>query len=306
MPNLRDIKRRIGSVKNTQKITQAMRLVSAAKVKKAETLVKAGRPYSHEILRAFQKLLSTGFEINAPNLAFERAIDNYPKLLKKRAVKTVGLLVITSNRGLAGAFNANVVRKALQRGKELKNQGIESKLFIVGTKGINALRRENVDIADSYPKLSPMPTVAVANVIAEDLADFYVREEIDSVEIITTAFKSLLSYEVQNWQILPVEIPKELKMAEQGVHQPEMIFEPNSEEILKKIVPLYISNRVYQAQAESYASELSARMNAMANATKNAEEMIQHLTLLYNKARQSSITQELLEVVSGANALSKE
>jgi F-type H+-transporting ATPase subunit gamma len=305
MPNLRDIKRRIGSVKNTQKITQAMQLVSAAKVKKAETLVKAGRPYSHEILRAFQKLLSTGFELNSPNLVFEKSIDNYPKLLKTRPIKTVGLLVVTSNRGLAGAFNANTVKKAVLRVKELNNQGIEAKLFIVGTKGINALRREELDIADSYPKLSPIPTVGSANVIAEDMADFYVREEIDSVEIITTAFKSLISYEVQNWRVLPVDIPQEIKMAEEGIHHPEMIFEPNCEEILKKIVPLYISNRVYQALAESYASELSARMNAMANATKNAGEMIQYLTLLYNKARQSSITQELLEVVSGANALSK-
>lgn len=299
MPSLRDIKRRIKSVKNTQKITQAMRMVAAAKVKRAENRVKASRPFSAELSIAFQRLLATRPEIKEGKVKSSKAIDNYPALLKQRETRTVGLLVITSDKGLAGAYNANVVRKTILKIKELKAQGIGTKVFIVGQKGLNALKRANVSIAEIYTKMPAIPTAGQAGVIAEDIAEYFVREDIDKIEIITTHFKSMLSFEVQQWNILPVSIEKNLEEKPQA----EMLFEPDAETILQEIVPLYFSNRVYQALIEASASELAARMSAMAAATSNAGDMIQHLTLAYNKARQASITQELLEVVSGADAL---
>ena len=302
MPSLKEIKTRIKSVQNTQKITQAMRMVAAAKVKKVENLVKASRPFSKALVQAFERLLASNPPISG-NFTTDKAVDNYPALLQHRALRTVGLLVITSDRGLAGAYNANVVRKAQARIHELKRDGINAKVFIVGLKGLNALKRAHVDIAESYTKMPAIPTVGEANIIAEDLAEYYVREDIDRIEIITTHFKSMLSFDVQEWQVLPVVIEPEIENEEAKIHHAEMLFEPSPEAILQKIVPLYLSNRIYQALAEASASELAARMSAMSAATNNARDMIQYLTIVYNKARQASITQELLEVVSGANAL---
>lgn len=304
MPSLRDIRRRIKSVQNTQKITQAMRMVAAAKVKRAETKVKASRPFSNELARSFERLLASNPSVKNITIKTERAIDNYPALLKQRELKTVGLLVVTSDRGLAGAYNANVVRKAIARIRELKKNDIKVKLFIVGSKGFAALRKEDVEIAETYLRMPAVPTSGAANVIAEDIAEFYVREEIDRIEIITTHFKSMLSFDVQLWEVLPVAIEPEIKKEEEATHHAEMLFEPNSELILQKIVPLYLSNRVYQAMIEASASELAARMSAMSAATSNANDMIQYLTIVYNKARQATITQEILEVISGAKALS--
>jgi len=304
MPSLRDIRRRIKSVQNTQKITQAMRMVAAAKVKRAETKVKASRPFSNELTRSFERLLASKPNIDNIKIKTERAIDNYPALLKQHDLKTVGILVVTSDKGLAGAYNANVVRRAIARIRELKRSNKNVKLFIVGSKGLAALRKENVDIAEHYVKMPAVPTTGGANVIAEDIAEFYVREEIDRIEIITTHFKSMLSFDVQLWEVLPVAIEPEIKREEEITHHAEMLFEPNSEVILQNIVPLYLSNRVYQAMIEAYASELAARMSAMTAATTNANDMIRYLTVVYNKARQASITQEILEVISGAKAQS--
>ncbi|MFH0702362.1 MAG: ATP synthase F1 subunit gamma [bacterium] len=303
MPNLKDIKRRIKSVKNTQKITQAMRMVAVAKVKKAENKVKASRPFSNELLKAFQRLLAAKPEINNINIQTGKAIDNYPALLKYREPKTVGLLVITSDRGLAGAYNANLVKKTLSRMHELEKDGISAKVFVVGLKGLNALKRAKIDIAETYIRMPVVPTSGQANVIVEDIAEYFVREEIDKIEIITTRFNSMVSFEAQLWQVLPVKSLSEEKKKEKNQPSAEMIFEPRPEVILQKIVSLYLSNRVYQALIEASASELAARSASMAAATKNAGDMIQHLTLVYNKARQASITQEILEIVGGANAL---
>lgn len=301
MANSRDIKRRIKSVQNTQKITQAMRMVAVAKVKKAEAKVKATRPFSQEIVRMFGNLLAANPDVSPLAIKPESPLDDYPELLRQREQKAVGLLVVTSDRGLAGAYNANVVRKAISRLRELYKQGLKVKLFIVGLKGVNALKRANLDIANTYIRMPALPTAGEAHVIAEDLAASYIKGDIDRIEVITTSFKSMITFEVQQWQVLPIVLTGDEKN-EEGP-RPEMMFEPNPEAVLQKIVPLYIANRIYQALVEASASELSARMNAMAAATKNAADMIQHLTLVYNKARQASITQEILEVVSGAQAL---
>lgn len=304
MSNLKDIKQRIKSIQNTKKITQAMKMVAAAKVKKAENAVKSARPYSQSIRDAFAKVLKSSPSFDASSMKFAHSIENYPELMKHREINTVGILLITSDKGLAGAYNANLVRRTTQRIKELKSEGKDVKLFIVGQKGLVALKRvvekENVEILGTYTKLPPLITVSNANVIAEDIAHSYVEAQIDKIEIITTRFKSMLSFVVENWDILPV-----LAVEGENKHElePEMMFEPSSEEVLKKIVPMYVSNSVYQALLEASASELASRMAAMSNASTNADDMIRSLTVDYNKARQAAITQEISEVVSGADAL---
>ena len=302
MPNLKDTKRRIKSVENTQKITRAMQMVAAAKVKKAEAMLKESTPYSIELLNIMKKLMATNPYIEQSNQKYEKAIDNYSRLLQGRELKTTGILVITSDKGLAGAYNANVVRRAITRAKELEASSIGVKLFILGNKGYQALKRSmGSKIVNHYTKFPAVPTPGASAVIAEDIAESYVNGEIDKVEIITTYFKSSLSYEVQIWQLLPMILSDEKEKEEEI--QPEMLFEPNPESVLQKVVPLYISNRIFHAVIESATSELAARMQAMSAATNNARDMIKSLTNKYNKERQASITQELLEVVNGAEAL---
>lgn len=307
MASSRDIKSRIKSVKNTQKITQAMKMVAAAKVKKAETTVKASRPFSSNLITVFKQLLATKPEItNVSGIKCSKAIENYPELLKQREIKTVALLVITSDKGLAGSYNATVVKRAVNEIKELKANGCSAKLFIVGNKGMASLSREfkntDVEIIQRYSKLPAVPTIGSANVIADDIAEAYIEGKIDKIEIITTKFKSMISYKVEKIDLLPVVPPEN---EQNNKISSEMLFEPSPEVILQKIVPLYIANTIYSSLLEAAASELASRMNAMSNATKNAQEMIQNLTLSYNKIRQASITQEILEVVGGANALGK-
>lgn len=305
MANLKDIKTRIQSVENTKKITRAMKMVAAAKVKKAENSVKAARPFSQELIKAFRKLLSavSGYTENGLNIKV--AIENYPELLKKREIKTAGILVITSNKGLAGAYNANIIRNVIKQVIENKEQGIASKLFIVGQKGIASLKRKvddlGCEIVKTYVGVANEISAAGAEDIAIDLAENYVSGNIDSIEIFTTKFKNMISYSAEHWELLPIKV-EETDEDATGI-DPIMIFEPNESAILQKVVPIYVTNTIYQALLEAQASELASRMTAMSAASNNAEEMIRTLTIDYNKARQWVITQEILEVVSGADAL---
>ena len=305
MPNLKDIKLRIQSVENTKKITRAMKMVAAAKVKKAENNVKASRPFSEELIKAFKKLLAAIDDYSAEGISIKTAIENYPELLKKREVKTAGILVITSNKGLAGAYNANIVRNVMTQIKEYQEQGISSKLFIVGQKGISSLKRKagdlGIEILQTYTKVANEISAAGAEEIAQDLAESFISGQIDAIEIFTTKFKNMMSYSAEKWDLLPIVIGSE--EGEDVGLDPVMIFEPSEQSILQKIVPLYITNTIYQSLLEAQASELASRMTAMSAASNNAEDMIRTLTIDYNKARQWAITQEILEVVSGADAL---
>lgn len=304
MPNLKDIKTRINSVKNTQKITRAMKMVAAAKVKKAEYTVKASRPFSSELLIMFKRMLATIGEKSAfqdSGEKYENAINNYPALLTRRDVKTEGIIVITSNKGLAGAYNANIVRAVLKRIEENSEKGIETKLYVVGQKGVSALQHQKgTNIVKKYIAVMDNPNSSGANIIAEDIAKDYVNGEIDKIEVITTRFNNMMSYSVQHWELLPVEIEYN---EEEHKLDALMEFVPNPKAILKEIVPMYITNEIFQAILEAYASELASRMTAMSAASNNAEEMINELTVAYNKARQSAITNEIIEIVSGAAAL---
>lgn len=307
MANLKDIKNRIQSVKSTQKITRAMKMVAAAKVKKAENTVKMSRPFTAELNTMFKKLLNSVGSYSVSTLKIKSAIDNYPALLQVRETKTAGLLVITSNKGLAGAYNANIIRKTIKTVEEYNSKGIKTILFIVGQKGVSTLKRKcaklNCEVAKTYLAVANNPSVEAANVIVEDMAEYFVDGRIDRIEIITTRFKNMMSYFIENWEVLPLKgVNDDYERLHDNIIEPLMEFTPDMHHLLQKVVPMYIANIIYQALLEAQASELASRMTAMSAATTNAEKMLHDLSVEFNKTRQFAITQEIIEVVSGANA----
>lgn len=284
-----------------------MKMVAAARVKKAENTVKASRPFTAELNTMFKKLLNSVGTYSASTLKIKSAVDNYPALLQPRPLKTAGLLVLTSNKGLAGAYNANIVRRTIKKIEEYQAQGIRTILFIVGQKGISALKRKvlnyDCEIANTYLNIANNPSGEGAKLVVEDMAEYYVNNKIDKIEIITTRFKNMMSYFVEEWEVLPLKAPEaDYERLHDNILEPLMEFVPDMHNILQKIVPMYVTNIVYQALLEAQASELASRMTAMSAATTNAEKMIKTLSVEYNKSRQFAITQEIIEVVSGANA----
>lgn len=306
MANLKKIRTRINSIKSTQKITRAMKMVASAKVKKFENKVKASRPFTFELEKMFYRLLHSVSEIETKETDFKEPLNNYPVLLKEREIKNVGLLVLTSNKGLSGAFNANVVRYTLKTIEEYKGKGIGCELFIVGQKGYNALKRladeQGFKITQTYLSFSEVPTSSQARLAASDMARSFVNGDIDSMEIITTRFRNMMSYSVEKWDILPLD---EIDFDYTKEEFSDMEIEPSLSSVLAELVPLFISSIIFQAMLESIASELASRMTAMSAACNNADEMIQKLTVDYNKVRQAMITQELTEIVGGSISINK-
>ncbi|MCR5261336.1 MAG: ATP synthase F1 subunit gamma [Candidatus Gastranaerophilales bacterium] len=302
--NQKSIKDRIASINSTRKITRAMKMVAAAKVKKCENAVKASRPFTKEMNEMLYKLLDA-VDIQADEEKKpEKPSQNWRVLLEKRTTKNVGLLVISSDKGLAGAYNANVVRYAVKEINKYAALGIGAKVFVVGQKGLNVLKREqrniNFEIVKTYPAFIEGGSAALGTVIGEDMSTSFVNGEIDEMKIITTRFRNMMSYSVEEWEILPMtQKPQDVESLSK-----EMDFEPSLPVMLHYLVPFYIANIIYQALLEATASELASRMTAMSAACNNADEMIRTLTVDYNKARQCAITQEITEVVSGADALS--
>ncbi len=314
MANLKAIRDRIQSVKNTKKITEAMRLVAAAKVRRAQEQVTATRPFADTLAQVLYGLKN--------RLQFEEA--DLP-LLKQREVRRVGLLVITGDRGLCGGYNTNAIRRAEQRARELQAEGIDYRFIIVGRKATQYFERRGAPIDQSYTGLEQIPSAAEASKIADQLLSLFLSETVDRVELIYTRFVSLISSQPVVQTLLPL-IPQGLEVEDDEIFRlitregklqverekvstpvsrfpQEMIFEQDPVQILDALLPLYLNNQLLRALQESAASELAARMTAMNNASENASELIGTLTLSYNKARQAAITQELLEVVAGANAL---
>jgi F-type H+-transporting ATPase subunit gamma len=315
MANLKAIRDRIQSVKNTKKITEAMRLVAAAKVRRAQEQVIATRPFADRLAQVLYGLQT--------RLQFEDV--NLP-LLKKRDVQTVGLLVVSGDRGLCGGYNGNVIRRAENRTKELKAEGLDYKLVLVGRKATQYFQRREQPISSTFTGLEQVPTAQEASQIADELLSLFLSEEVDRVELIYTKFVSTISSRPVVQTLLPLD-PQGLEASDdeifrlttrEGTFQVErqrvdapasrplakdMIFEQDPVQILDALLPLYLNNQLLRALQESAASELAARMTAMSNASENASELIKTLTLSYNKERQAAITQEILEVVGGANAL---
>lgn len=295
MANLKAIRRRIKSVQATQKITRAMRLVAAAKVRRAQARTLAARPFTTGVVRMLREVVR---DTDAIDLA------EMPLLQQRKEVKKVAIIVVTSDRGLCGSYNTTILRFSLERMRKLKAEGVEVSWIIIGLKGAAFMRHVPGEKHKYFTNLAAVPTGAEAKLIAEIASDLYTKGTVDRVELIYTRFLSLLRSEIHHMQYLPVELPPAAIDETPGVPDPLLLFEPSVEEVLQKeLLPKYIENVVYQALLDASASELAARMTAMSNAATNAGELIQSLTLVYNKARQASITQELLEVVGGAEAL---
>jgi F-type H+-transporting ATPase subunit gamma len=315
MANLKAIRDRIQSVKNTKKITEAMRLVAAARVRRAQEQVLSTRPFADRLAQVLYGLQT--------RLRFEDA--DLP-LLKKRQVKSVGLLVISGDRGLCGGYNSSIIKRAENRAKELKAEGVNYQFVLVGRKATQYFQRREYPIDATYTGLEQIPTAQEATNIADQLLSLFLSEEVDRIELVYTKFVSLVSSRPVVQTLLPLdtqgleaaddeifrlttrggqfEVTREKVATPTRVFPRDMIFEQDPVQILDSLLPLYLSNQLLRALQESAASELAARMTAMSNATENAAELIGTLTLGYNKARQAAITQEILEVVGGAEALS--
>ncbi|TAF56157.1 MAG: F0F1 ATP synthase subunit gamma [Oscillatoriales cyanobacterium] len=303
MANLKTIRDRIKSVKNTKKITEAMRLVATAT-----------RPFADRLAEVLYGL--------AERLKFES--QDLP-LLKKREVRTVGLLVVSGDRGLCGGYNGNIIRYAENRAKEIKAEGLNYKFVLVGRKSTQYFQRREQPIDATYTNLEQIPTAPEAAQIADELLSLFLSGTVDRVELVYTKFVSLISSRPVIQTLLPLdpqgfETPDDeifrlttkggqFQVSREKVSKPtkslprDMIFEQDPAQILEALLPLYLNNQLLRALQESAASELAARMTAMNNASENASDLIGSLTLTYNKARQAAITQEILEVCGGAEAL---
>ena len=290
MASLRDIRRRISSVQNTRKITKAMEMVAAAKLRRNQARIEALRPYAGDTIEMMVDLAT-----------YSEETRQYA-LLQERDVHTVAVVAMTGDRGLAGAFNANVVRKAMAIERDLREQGVETRVLAVGRKGIGTLKFRGCRLEKSWQGLSDKPEYSDAKAIAAELIEMYVSGQVDRVRLVYNHFTSPIEQTLMDDVILPV--PKEA-VTDGGDDRPPVsyIYEPAPEDILEGLLPAYVEIAVYRALLESSASEQGARMSAMRNASEAAEEMIDSLTLALDRARQAAITQEILEVVAGAEAL---
>ena len=284
---LRTLRRRIRSVQSTQKITRAMELIAASRITRARAQVEATRPYAQMITRVMR------------DLAAEHSVADHP-LLAQREPSSVGVLVITSDRGLAGAYNANVLRRADRLAEAEQQAGRQVRRYAIGRKAETYYRYRGEPLAAGWTGMSDQPGYLDAQRAAERLMDDFTAERIDRVWLCFTSFRSALSQVTQTVRLLPVEAEQ---MAGGREFPPQYLFEPEPGEILARLVPRYVEHRLYAGLLESAASEHASRQRAMKAATDNAGEMIENLTREANRARQAAITTEISEIVGGAEAL---
>jgi F-type H+-transporting ATPase subunit gamma len=291
---VQDLKRRIRSVGNTRKITKAMELVASARLRRAQARSEAVRPYADRMLELMGVTARAAGSVRLPLLE------------RRETVSRVALLPITADRGLAGAFNAQVLRRALALDRELTAEGVEVKWLVAGRRGRSSLTFRGYELTQAWQGFSERPEYADAQAIARRAAELYANEEVDRVVVIYNHFQSALVQLVTVQDLLP--IPEKVVQggeddAEQAALRGDFIYEPEPEQILERLLPVYVETELYRALLESAASEQGARTTAMRNASSNAGELISSLTLAMNRARQAEITQEILEVVAGADAL---
>jgi F-type H+-transporting ATPase subunit gamma len=294
----RDVKNRIGSVKNIQKITRAMEMVAAARLRRAEQRIEALRPYAGAIRRMTRQAAD----------AAGAEVSGLPILKQHEAESTVALLLVTGDRGLAGAFNSQIIRSGLRAGREHEGEGRAVLYSAVGRRGVSTLNFRGKEPAGRYVGFTDRPSYADAREIAEDLIAAYVDGKADRVEIFYNGYISPLTQEVRRETLLPLQQATILEGGEHedagdGATHALVEYEPDPDEILARLIPDYVEISVYRALLESTASEHGARMTAMRNASENAGELIEDLTLEMNRARQAEITQEIMEVVAGAESL---
>jgi F-type H+-transporting ATPase subunit gamma len=298
MASLKDIRGRIGSVQNVRKITRAMEMISAARLRRAEQRIEALRPYADAIRRMTAR--ASHAADNIPNL---------PILQDRENVETVGILLITGDRGLAGPFNSQIVRAGNRRAAELRRDGKNVLWYAVGRRGVSSLEFRQLELGDSWTGFTDRPAFADARRIGDGMAAAYVDGKVDRVEIIYNGYISPVNQEVREETLLPLQqadvIGGEDEEPPEEEHESRAlwIYEPDPEEILARLVPDYVEISIYRALLESTASEHGARMSAMRNASDNAGELIDDLTLAANRQRQAEITQEIMEVVAGAEGL---
>jgi F-type H+-transporting ATPase subunit gamma len=268
-----------------------MKLVAAAKVRRAQMRVVAARPFTQAVVRVLREVVGEVSPIDVQEL----------HLLTRRDVKKVAIVVLSSDRGLCGSYNTTVFREVMARIAKLQSEGKEVGLILVGLKAVSFFKSIKIEKLKTFTLLPAIPTVEEAKLIANYACELYTEKKVDSIEIIGTDFISMLRSEVVTTKYLPIDLPP----AETKTQlQPIRLFEPNIIDVMEReLLPKYVQNVVYQGLLEASAAELAARMNAMTNASNNARDLIAGLTLVYNKARQSAITQELLEIVGGAEAL---
>ena len=315
MANLKEIRDRIVSVKNTRKITEAMRLVAAAKVRRAQDQVLKSRPFADKLARVLQNIQT--------RMQFETSDS---PLLSKRKVEKISLVCITADRGLCGGYNNNIIKKVEIRYAELINQGYKPQLILVGKKAIGYFqnRKDKYTIKGTFKELEQVPTASDAEGITNDVLAEFISESSDRVEIIYTKFITLVSCSPVVQTLLPLDPQgiaekndeifrlttknSQLRVEKSNIQASDkselpsdIVFEQSPDQLLDSLLPLYLQNQVLRALQESAASELACRMTAMNNASDNAKELASTLNLTYNKARQAAITQEILEVVGGAS-----
>ena len=302
MASLKAIRKRIVSVKNTRKITRAMKLVAAAKLKRAQDAMIAARPYTAAISKVVSELADAAKDARSDDPVIDKQLQIVRKLFEPHPdPKTAGIVVITSDRGLAGAFSSNVI-KAVERAAANELQGAtEVTLRIIGKKANQHFARRNANIASFDPAPAPATALAVAREMANRIVDDFTTGKVDRVYVAYNEFKSAGSQVVRFTQILP--IVAETTAVSTGSDIANYTYEPSKEALLVSLAPLYIQTLLYRASLESVAAFFGAQMMAMENATKNAGDMITRYTLQYNRARQASITKELAEIVGGAEAL---
>ena len=285
MASLKSIKKRISSVKNTRQITKAMKMVSAAKLRRAQENVVAARPYAKKLGEVLERLASSQDHDSSP-------------LLQKRISERALLIVVTSDRGLCGGFNANICKAAERFAKERGADFAELKFTTVGRKGYEFLKNRRT-IYKNYSNILANLNYPTAALLAQEVVEGFLAEEYDEVYLLYNAFRSVMSQDITLEQLLPITPPA----AEDEEYAPEYIYEPTKAALLNELLPKHIEVQIFKALLESVASEHGARMTAMDSASKNATEMIGKLTLQYNRARQAAITTELMEIISGAESI---
>ncbi|HXY17167.1 MAG TPA: ATP synthase F1 subunit gamma [Gaiellaceae bacterium] len=293
MASLQDIRRRIVSVRNTRKITKALELVAGARLRRAQTRIEEMRPYADRM----QELMA----------GTSRAASSFRNLalMQRREVRRVAVLIVTGDRGLAGPFNGQVLRRAFELERTERDDGHDIAWLVTGRKGASTLRFRRYEVAAQWAGFADKPTYADAQAVAHRLSELYTAAEVDRVVLVYNRYVSPLVQRVTTTDLLP--IPEHVLGGggadETKARQGDFIYEPEPEEILQRLLPVYLETEIYRALLESAASFLAAQMTAMRNASKNAGELIENLTLAMNRARQAEITQEILEVVAGADAL---
>jgi F-type H+-transporting ATPase subunit gamma len=300
---LKDVKSRIGSIKNIQKITRAMEMMSAARLRRAEQRISVLRPYAGAIRRMTRQAADAA-----------GSVPSVPILAQRESEDKVALVLITADRGLAGAFNSQIIRAGVRRARELEGEGKTVVWYATGRRGVSSLTFRGQEIAGSYTGFTERPAYGDARQVASDLMAAYVDGEVDRVELIYNGYVSALTQKLTQETLLPLQeatiLGDEQEEGEDGEERQErsehralVEYEPEPEEILQRLVPAYVEISLYRALLESAASELGARMTAMRNASENAGDLIKDYTLQMNRERQAAITQEIMEVVAGAESL---